>query len=139
MNARIALDFIRAINEHDLERLCSLMTDDHAFVDSQDNKVIGREEMCRVWKEYFSWFPDYHIEINDVLEKQDVVVITGFANGTWKNLKSEVKDSSFIVPAAFKVIIKDSKVELWQVFADASRMMEVVKRNTTIPETDLSE
>lgn len=130
MIAQVALEFIRAINEHDMEKLCALMTDDHAFVDSQDNKVIGKEEMCRVWKEYFAWFPDYHIELNDVLEKNDIVVITGFASGTWKNLRDEVQSNYWIVPAAFKVIIRDGKVELWQVFADASKMMEVVRKNT---------
>lgn len=130
MIAQVALEFIRAINEHDLEKLCALMTEDHAFVDSQDNKVIGKEEMCRVWKEYFAWFPDYHIELNDVLPKNEVVVITGFASGTWKNLRDEVQSNYWIVPAAFKVIVKDGKIELWQVFADASKMMEVVRRNT---------
>jgi len=137
MNARIALDFIRAINDADLDKLCSLMSEDHAFVDSQDNKVIGKEAMRKAWQEYFAWFPDYHIEINDVLEKQDVVVITGFAGGTWKNLRDEVQSASWIVPAAFKVIIKDGKVELWQVFADASKMMDVVRKNSAHETTDL--
>lgn len=132
MIAQVALEFIRTINEADVDKLCSLMTDDHAFVDSQDNKVIGKEAMRQVWKEYFAWFPDYHIEVNDILQKNDVVVITGYAGGTWKNLKDERNNNYWIVPAAFKVIVKDGKIELWQVFADASKMMDVVKRNTAV-------
>lgn len=128
MNTRIVLDFIRAINAADVDSISFLLTEDHAFVDSQNNKVIGKEAMTEAWKAFYKVFPDYHIEVNETLAKEDIVMVTGFASGTYKNLKHEDIDTSWIVPACFKAILKDGKIELWQIFADMSKAYEIVKR-----------
>jgi len=138
MNAQVVLEFIRAINAADVEKMCSLMTEHHVFTDSQNNKVIGRDAMKQAWIEYYKLFPDYHIEVNDVLEKHDIIVVTGYAGATYKNLRHEDKDNSWIVPACFKAIVADGKIELWQVFADMTKAYEIVKRFAKVePEIDL--
>ena len=130
MNAQIVMEFIKAINAADVEGIYNLLTDDHVFTDSQNNKIVGKDAMKQAWIEYYKLFPDYHIEINDVLVKNDIVVVTGYANATYKNLKHESKDNSWIIPACFKAIIKDNKIELWQIFADMTKAYEIVRRNT---------
>lgn len=45
----------------DVDRLYSLMTKDHLFIDTHDKKVIGRVNMKQAWIGYFAMFPDYKI------------------------------------------------------------------------------
>ena len=40
MNKQIIQNFASAINEHNVEKLCLLMTDDHKFIDSQGNETV---------------------------------------------------------------------------------------------------
>jgi hypothetical protein len=86
--------------------------------------------MKQAWIDFYKLFPDYNIEINEVVTKNDIVIVTGFSSGTYKNLKDEDKDNSWIVPAAWKAALKDGKIKLWQIFADMSKAYEIVKRNT---------
>ena len=41
----VAEQFVNAINAHDIERLASLMTSDHRFIDSLGVVVEGRDAM----------------------------------------------------------------------------------------------
>ena len=54
METKVVVDFADAISHADVDRMCSLMTDDHLFIDSQDNKMEGKETMrirldCLLW------------------------------------------------------------------------------------------
>ena len=108
------LAFIDRINAHDVEGLAELMSDDHTFIDAHGNEVVGREKMSAGWRGYFEWFPVYAIEVNEMFESGDTFAMFGFAGGSFKG-KSE---SSWRLPAAWKAIVKDGRVALWQVFAD---------------------
>jgi ketosteroid isomerase-like protein len=63
MDKTTVYDFVNAINEHDVDRILSLMTDDHIFVDAHGNEVVGKARMKAGWIGYFQWFPDYKIEL----------------------------------------------------------------------------
>jgi ketosteroid isomerase-like protein len=128
MNAAIVMEFIRAINEADVDKIYALMTDDHVFVDSQNNKVVGKDSMKQAWVDFYKLFPDYRLEVNEVITKNEVVMVSGFASGTYKNLRHEDKDNSWIVPAAWKAVVTNGKIELWQIFADMSKAYEIVRR-----------
>jgi limonene-1,2-epoxide hydrolase len=127
MNAAIVMEFIRAINEADVDKIYALMTDDHVFVDSQNNKVVGKDSMKQAWVDFYKLFPDYHLEVNEIITKNEVVMVNGFASGTYKNLRHEDKDTTWIVPAAWKAVVTNSKIELWQIFADMSKAYEIVR------------
>ena len=128
MYTQAVLQFIKAINEADIDKICSLMTDDHVFVDSQNNKVLGKERMREAWIGFYKLFPDYHIEINEVFSKDNVILVTGIASGTYKHLTSEHKENFWIVPAAWKAVVSNEKIEFWQIFADMSKAYEIIKR-----------
>ena len=134
MNGQYVLEFIRAINEADVEKLYELMTENHTFVDSQNNKVIGRDAMKQAWIDFYKLFPDYNLVVNEVVTKNDLVIVTGIASGTYKNLRTEGKDNSWVAPAAWKAIVQDGKIELWQIFCDMSKAYEIVKRYAVQPE-----
>ena len=120
------LAFIDRINAHDVEGLAALMSDDHTFIDAHGNQVSGRDKMTAGWRGYFEWFPDYFIEIVDVFEKGDSLALFGFAGGSFKNKPME----SWRLPAAWKAIVKDGRVTLWQVFADTRIPFEIIERNS---------
>lgn len=35
------------------------MTDNHTFIDSDDNVLAGKGKVLKVWKGFFGAFPDY--------------------------------------------------------------------------------
>ena len=69
MGTTVVLDFVEAINNANPDKMIDLMTIDHVFIDSQDNRTIGKDKMRQAWIGYFAIFPDYRIEINEILEK----------------------------------------------------------------------
>jgi len=120
------LAFIARINAHDVEGLGALMSDGHTFIDAHGNQVSGKEKMIAGWRGYFEWFPDYYIEVTEVFEDEDKLALFGFAGGTFKNKEGE----SWRLPAAWKAIVKDGRVSLWQVYADTKIPFEIIERNS---------
>ena len=123
------MDFADAINRGDLDKMVDLMSDDHTFVDSRDNRVSGKENLMQVWKGYFNLFPDYKIEITGMLQKKSLFYLVGYAGGTYMNLTNENNSNCWRIPAAWRVIIKKNKVQYWQVYADNGVVLEIVNRN----------
>ena len=119
------LAFVGRINAHDIEGLAALMSDDHTFIDAHGNQVSGKVKMIAGWRAYFKWFPDYHIEITDVFESGESAALFGFAGGSYSGKQGE----SWRLPAAWKAIVKDGRVTLWQVFADTKIPFEIIERN----------
>ena len=129
MKNKIVLDFVDAINSANVENLYTLMSDDHLFIDSQDNRVIGKETMKQSWIQYFAMFPDYKIEVNEIFEKDSLICMLGYAGGTYKKLKNENNSNYWRVPAAWRCIVKDNKILQWQVYADNIIVMDIINRN----------
>lgn len=52
------LDYVKAINEHNIEKIYALMADDYMFIDTYASKVHGKDAMNRSYhrirKCYFS-------------------------------------------------------------------------------------
>ena len=129
MKSNLALDFVGAINCADIERLIDLMTDNHVFTDSQDHKMTGKENLRLAWIGYFGLFPDYKIEINNILENDSLVCLLGYASGTYKNLQNENNSNYWRIPAAWTAIIKDNQIMSWQVYADNIIVADIINRN----------
>ena len=128
MNKQIVHDFANAINEHNVDKLCLLMTDDHKFIDSQGNEIIGKEKMRAGWIGYFQLFPDYKIEISGMFINGDTIAAFGFAGGTFQGL-SDKKDNYWRLPASWKAVIKNGKIHLWQVYADSKIPYDIINKN----------
>jgi len=130
MNKQIFLDFATVINARDVEKIYALMSADHTFIDAHGNKVEGRDKMKAGWAGYFQWFPDYKIEVTDIFEDRDTVAAFGFAGGTFKGLKTESNSNYWRLPAAWKAIVEDGKVKLWQVYADTKIPFDIISKNS---------
>jgi len=116
--AGVAAAFVARINEHDLDGLTALMTDDHVFIDALDNRLAGRDATRAGWKEYFSVVLDYWIRVDSVLQRDQVVALFGRAGGTCTRGTSEGQPGRWEIPAAWQAEIRDGRVAVWRVYAD---------------------
>jgi len=129
METKIVLAFIEAINRADVDKMYDLMATDHLFIDSQDHRMAGKDNMKLGWIGYFDLFPDYKIEVNEILTKDSLICMFGYASATYKNLINEENSNFWRIPAAWRAIVEDGRIKLWQVYADNIIVMEIVNRN----------
>jgi ketosteroid isomerase-like protein len=113
-----AREFVRAINRQDIDALASLMTPDHAFIDSLGNTVAGRDRMRSGWTGYFGMVPDYSISIEESYGDGDVVVLLGVAQGTYKSKDGLLQENRWHTPIAVRARVEDGLVAEWHVYAD---------------------
>jgi len=129
MKKSVILEYIKAINEANIDKLYSLMASDYIFIDAHDNRISGKDAMKQSWIEYFEMFPDYLIEVIEILEGNSSCAVFGYASGTYKKLKNKENNNYWKVPAAWNVIVEDGKIKKWQVYADNSSAIEIYNRN----------
>lgn len=97
------------------------------FVDSLGNRVNGAKSMEAGWRGYFTMCPDYWIRADRLMVDGDTMLLAGEAGGT-------IDGQSWRIPAAWKVVIRDSRVVEWRVFADNKPVYEIlVGRGHALP------
>ena len=127
---KVAEQFVTAINAHDVERIATLMTSNHRFIDSLGSVVEGRDAMREGWKFYFGMVPDYHLNIRSLFVPEDAkaeVVLVGTAGGSYWSNGIKRPDSSWSTPAALRALIRNGRVAEWQVYADNEPIREQMR------------
>ena len=113
MNTRdpklIALQFNERINNHDVDGLAELMTEDHTFIDREGKSGHTKEVMVRGWMEFFRMFPKYRNTFTRIQSRDNLVFIVGSAY--W----SEEQPYD---PVLWTAIIVEDRVQEWRVYAD---------------------
>jgi ketosteroid isomerase-like protein len=71
------LAFNDAITRRDLVALGGLMTDDHTFIDTDDNVLSGREDVLNAWRGFFEAFPDYRNVWRNLIVKREMLIAVG--------------------------------------------------------------
>ena len=107
---RASLAFNDAINRRDLAALRSLMTEDHTFIDSDDNVVSGREDVINAWKEFFDAFGDYRNVWARVTTNHEVLVAIGRSVCA--------VEPRLDGPAIWTASVRGEKVSVWRVYED---------------------
>ncbi len=126
-----ALLFVKAINDHDVDKIYDLMPEDHVFIDGSGEIHSGKTNMREGWQNYYRMFPDYNVEITDVVEGNLVIGLFGYASGTY-NIKGDNTNNNFWkTPAAWKTIVENKRIKLWQVYCDYTRLIEIIKKTET--------
>jgi len=123
----IVLAFVNAINDHDVDKIYDLMTDDHIFIDGSGGQHTGKTGMKEGWQSYYQLFPDYNIKITDVVEDNSIIGLFGYAGGSYKSI--EKKTNFWKTTAAWKAIVRNKKIMHWQVYCDYTQLMEIIKKN----------
>ena len=125
---KTVMAFVEKLNEHDLNGMTELISDDHIFTDSMGIVVKGKRTMKHALKVHLTWFPDYTITVKNTLLTDDTVGIFGTAKGMFDADEPEDADS-FEIPAAWRAKVKDNLITEWQVFADNEVVRDIIKRN----------
>lgn len=121
--------FVDAINHHDLDEVCSLMAEQHVFIDSLGQRTQGRAMMREGWEGYFRMVPDYTITIRDTFVRGATVILLGTAEGTFSVKGVLVPENRWRTPAAWRGVIRGSLVEEWQIYADNEPIRQVMAKN----------
>jgi ketosteroid isomerase-like protein len=110
--------FVERINAGDVGGLVALMTEDHRFIDSLGEEVVGREKMRHGWAAYFRMVPDYRIEVREIFHRGQVVVLIGVARGTYSRGGTLRAENAWQTPAAWRAVVRGDRIAEWQVYAD---------------------
>ena len=102
----VALRFNEKINQRDAEGLAELMTEDHAFVDSDGAVSKGRDVMKEGWRNLFKQYPDYRNVFTSVTVQDDVVVMVGYSTCSYKPLNG---------PNVWTAKVTGGRVSEWRV------------------------
>ncbi|MFE5813907.1 YybH family protein [Streptomyces sp. NPDC056479] len=113
--------FNAAINDRNLDDLASLMSDDHAFVDSEGGTVRGKRACVEAWRGFFAAFPDYRNTFTEVTVRDDVVVVSGYSVCSRPELAG---------PALWTARVTGTLVGEWRVHEDTP----AVRRELGLPQ-----
>jgi len=123
---RTALRFVNEINRHDVAALLALASEDHILTDGLGQEVRGKERLREAWTGYFGLFPDYRILIEDHMQAGVVVGLFGSASGTFAAEGEPPASHRWKIPAAWRAVVRDGRVERWQVYADNEPVRKVM-------------
>lgn len=122
-------EFISSINEHNVDQLIGLLSNDHIHIDSYDQTLQGKEAVRGSWMSYFEWFPDYHIDIEEAIAYDNKVAAFGYVSGTFRGMYTADGFNYWRLPVAIKTEIKDGRIRMWQIFSDTRVPLGIIERN----------
>jgi ketosteroid isomerase-like protein len=122
--------FVERINAGDAPGLSALSTEDHRFIDSLGNAVIGREKIQSGWTGYFGMVPDYRLAAKQWLIDGDVVVMLGTASGTYSPDGSVRPECHWSTPVCCRSVVKGDLLVEWRVYADNEPIRQLMRTNS---------
>jgi ketosteroid isomerase-like protein len=125
----IVLDFLERINQHDVDKLAALMTEDHVFIDSLGNTVNGREKMRYGWRGYHALCPDYWVSHEEIFSECNRVGVFGAAGGTISANGKELAKNKWRTTTAWLAVVDNGLVKQWRVYADNKPVYDIVAKS----------
>lgn len=127
---QVVLKFEDLINGHDADAIVSHMTGDAEFIDSLGNSIRGTEKLRTAWTGYFKIVPDYSISHSEIFADGSTVAVFGSAQGTFSKDGQLDKGNSWKTPAAWRAVVKDGKIAVWQVYADNEPIRAIMRKSS---------
>lgn len=124
----VVLKFEQLINSRNVDAVCGLLTDDSVFIDSLGNRMAGMENLRKAWTGYFKMVPDYSISHAEIFANGETVAMFGSTQGTFSKTGEMKKDDFWKTPAAWRAVVRDGKIALWQVFADNEPIRAIMRK-----------
>jgi len=125
--ADVALAFIDQINSHDVPSLVTLMAEDILFVDGLGQEVRGGRQLEKGWEAYFTWFPDYSIQVDEAFSQGPVVGLFGSAQGTYAVGGKLLPENRWKIPAAWRALVRNERIVEWRVYADNEPVWKIMR------------
>lgn len=108
--ASAAAEFNEHINAANLRALASLVSEDHRFIDTVGNMVVGKPACIAAWSAFFAAFPGYRNTLEKFYELDNLVTITGF---------SECPNHPELSgPAIWTATVMAGRLTEWRVYQD---------------------
>jgi len=73
-------------------------------------------------------FPDYKIELEDIVAGKTLVAVFGSASGTYSGKRGPVPENRIEMPAAWQAVVGKGKIKLWRVYADWTEGCKIIER-----------
>jgi len=124
----VVLAFLEKINQHDVEGLVGLLSEDHVFVDSLGSPLQGREKLRAGWRSYFTMCPDYSVSHEEIFASGNVVATFGSAGGTISTQGELKAENRWRIPAAWIASVRNGQLTEWRVYADNKPVYEILAR-----------
>jgi ketosteroid isomerase-like protein len=125
---QVVLEFEKWINARNPEAICALMTAAGEFIDSLGNRIQGTEKLRAAWAGYFKMVPDYSISHSELFADGNTVAVFGSAQGTFSKDGQLRKEDVWKTPAAWRAVVKDGKIAVWQVYADNEPIRAIMRK-----------
>lgn len=123
----LVLAYVDYINKHDIDAICTVISDDHVFIDALGERFVGKSTMREVWGAYFRWFPDYRILVEHVLYYGSTAGLYGYASATYAARGSELSPENYWkIPAAWRAVVQDGRILEWRVYSDNKPVYEIL-------------
>ena len=132
---QVTLDFLGAVNRHDLVAMESVMTDDHRFMGPYGENVVGRAAILKGWADYFRAFPDYNLEIEEIFQVEGGTM--GHGSSTSTSLAAVESGRQFRIPTAFRTKVTGHQVSLWRTFTDTMLPTDIIGNRSIVKEPAL--
>ncbi len=124
----VVLEFERAINSRDAASVAALLTANSVLVDSLGARVEGRQKLRAGWEGYYKMVPDYVISHEEIFAQGDTVAMFGTAQGTFSQDGTLKKENFWKCPAAWRAVVQDGKIAVWQVYADNEPIRAIMRK-----------
>ncbi len=129
LNREIVMELVKSINEHDVERIIRIMARDSKFIDAHGKESKGRETLRKAFAGYFNWFPDYRVQVDEIMELGNKVAVFGYASATYKGKNPVQKNNRWRLPIVYRAVIENGQVKEWQVYVDTKIPFDIMEGN----------
>jgi ketosteroid isomerase-like protein len=116
--AAAVVSFIDAINAGDVERLASLMTDDHRLQVLDEAPLDGKAANVDAWHGYATSFPDYVIYPHRLAARGDDVAVLGHTTGSHLGLPDGDEEHLTLI---WRARVDGGRLARWQILEDTPR------------------
>ena len=120
--------FVAAVNSGRPEKIVGAMDPEAVFIDSLGARIAGRAALLDGWRFYLRLFPDYRVEIEEMLVEERSALLHGWAGGSLHRAGQKVENGGWRIPAAWRAVTDSRRVTVWQVFADNSPVAALLNK-----------
>ena len=114
----IALQFNECITNADLNGLSNLMTEDHIFIDTANNRIKGKDNnIVQAWQPFFNRYPGYRNIFENIVVRGSTVIMQGYSICSDEILNN--------IHAIWIAEIIKNKVGAWHIYSDTKANREL--------------
>jgi steroid delta-isomerase-like uncharacterized protein len=118
--------FMEAISAHDFQKMEEMMHEDYTYESSDGKKIKGKESGIAFYKMMLGAFPDFSMEIRNVIVAENFVVSEFTNHGTFTGVMNGIMPTnrSISVPNCNILELRDGKIYADRDYFDNALMMQ---------------